>query len=72
MARTKTPTGNETTTKIRCKRCHFWCDTERDKTGSGSGVSLVSTTDAGRTFYDPQVVAGCPNCGTKNYMNWQK
>jgi len=72
MARTKQPSGNEDTTFFRCKRCNFPCKLDRDRVGSGSGITLTSTTDAGRTFYDPIVVRGCPFCGTLNYKAWQK
>jgi len=72
MAFQKIPSGNEDTNSFRCKRCGFWCNLERDKTGDGEGVALVSTTDGSRTYYDPQHRSGCPLCNTKNYMNWQK
>ena len=76
MARTRTPSGNEDTTSVRCKRCRHWCNTDKDKTGPGSGVSLVYTTTVGNdgtwTGYDPTHTAGCPFCNTKNYKDWQR
>ena len=67
------PQGNEDSNKIRCQRCGFWCDTARDKTGSGSGIRLVSITHTADTAPDnPTVIAGCPKCGTKNYLNWMR
>jgi hypothetical protein len=66
-------TMEESETKVRCKRCGFLCDTGRDKTGSGSGVTYVSITHTATTCPDdPMVIAGCPFCGTKNYLNWQR
>ena len=76
MARTRTPSGNEDTTTFRCRRCGFPCNLDKDKTGPGSGVSLVYTTTVGNdgtwTGYDPTVVAGCIFCGSKNYKDWQR
>jgi len=72
MAKTKIPSGNEDTTSFKCRRCGFVCNTERDKIGSGSGVSLDATTINGTSLYDPTVVAGCPFCGSFNYKTWQR
>ena len=73
MAKTNRPTGNEDTTFTRCRRCGFPCDTSRDKTGDGSGLTYVSVSHTA-TYCpdDPTVVAGCPQCGSKNFMNWQR
>jgi hypothetical protein len=71
--RTRNTTGNEDNNFFRCKRCGFPCDLSRDKTGPGSGLNYVEishTTDTAPD--DPQVIAGCPMCGTKNYKNWQQ
>lgn len=72
MAKTKIPHGNEDTTSFKCKRCGFTCNTDRDRTGSGSGISLTAITINGKSLYDPIVSSGCPFCGTRNYKNWQK
>lgn len=72
MSRNRIPTGNEDTTTFRCKRCGFLCNTDRDKTGSGSGITLSAITIAGKSLYDPIVHSGCPNCGCRNYQDWQK
>jgi len=48
-------------------------DTARDKTGSGSGLRYDSIAHTAATAPDNSVViAGCPFCGTKNYLNWQR
>ncbi len=73
MSRTNTPSGNEDTT-MRCKRCGFPAvDTQRDKTGSGSGLIYVAVTHTATSCPDnPTVIAGCPFCGCKAYKTWQK
>lgn len=72
--KTRNPTGNEDSNKVRCKRCGFFgVDKERDKTGSGSGIRYESVTHTASTAPDnPIVISGCPNCGTKNYLNWSR
>lgn len=71
--RTRTPTGTEDKNFFRCKRCHFPCNTERDRTsGSESGVTLVEKTIGLGTAFDPVVSAGCSFCGTFNYKTWQR
>lgn len=70
--RQRIPTGNEDNDKVQCKRCGFWCDLQRDKRGSGSGVLLTATTISGRTLYDPEHASGCPFCNTKAYLTWQR
>jgi len=72
MAKTHVPSGNEDDTFYRCKRCGFPCNTDRDATGDGSGITLTATTISGTSLYDPIVSSGCVFCGTKNYKNWQK
>lgn len=72
MAKTKTPHGNEDDSFFRCRRCNFPVNLRRDKTGSGSGISLTAITINGKSLYDPVVSSGCPFCGTRNYKNWQK
>lgn len=68
--KTRRPLGNEDTTHVKCKRCFFWCDTSRDSTtGSGDGISY--TASAGTPDL-PSVSAGCPHCGTFNYLTWQR
>ncbi len=73
MSRTRTPSGNEDTDFVRCKRCGFPCNTDRDKTGSGSGVRYEAITHTAATAPDDPVhVAGCGFCNTKNFLNWQR
>jgi len=73
MGKTRTPSGNEDTTFFRCTRCGFPCNTDRDKTGSGSGLTYVAVTHTqDQCPDDPVVVAGCPFCGTKAYKTWQR
>jgi len=74
MAKTRTPTGNEDSNKVRCRRCGFTgVDKLRDKTGSGSGIRYESITHTAATAPDnPIVFAGCPECGTKAYLTWQR
>jgi hypothetical protein len=68
--RTRTPSGNEDN-MVRCKRCGFPCDSERDKTGAGEGLTYVAVTHTASTCPDdPTVVSGCPFCGTRNYDKW--
>lgn len=74
MAKTRNPSGNEDTDKVRCKRCGFrGVDKTRDKTGSGSGLRYDSITHTASTAPDnPVVVSGCPFCGTRSYENWSR
>ena len=75
MAKTRTPTGNEDYNFFRCKRCKFPCDLSRDRTGTGEGLrydTLSRETRTGTGPDDPVVTSGCPQCGCKNYINWQK
>ena len=73
MSRTRTPSGNEDTTFGRCSRCGFPVNTDRDKTGDGSGVRYSAITHTATTAPDnPVVIAGCGFCGTKNFLNWQR
>jgi len=73
MTRTRTPSGTEDTTHVRCKRCGFQCDTDRDRTGQGSGVRYDAISHTATTAPDDPVhIAGCPFCNTKNYLNWQR
>ncbi len=68
MTRQRTPSGNEDTTFVRCKRCKFPCNTERDRSGDGSGVRLEAITHTASTApHNPVVFVGCPFCGTKAY-----
>ncbi len=72
MARTRKAEGNEDN-MVRCKRCGFPCDTTRDKTGSGSGLTYVAVTHSATACPDnPTVVSGCPQCGSRNYRNWEQ
>ena len=68
--KTRIPSGNEDSNKTRCKRCGFLgVDTERDKTGGGSGIRLESITHTADTAPDnPVVISGCPFCGSRNYL----
>ena len=71
--RQRTPSGNEDTTFGRCARCGFPVKTDRDKTGSGSGLRYEAISHTAATAPDnPIVVAGCGFCGTKNFLNWQR
>jgi hypothetical protein len=71
--RQRTPSGNEDATFKRCKKCGFPCDTSRDKTGSGSGIRYEAIIHTATTAPDnPVVTSGCPFCGTRNYLNWQR
>jgi hypothetical protein len=71
--RQRTPSGNEDATFKRCKRCGFPCNTDRDKTGPGSGLIYVAVTHTATACPDnPTVISGCPFCGSRNYENWQK
>jgi len=73
VSRTRTPSGNEDTTFVRCKKCGFPCNTDRDKTGSGSGLSYVAVSHTADTCPDnPTKISGCAFCGTRNYLNWQR
>jgi hypothetical protein len=74
--------GDETRL-VRCKFCGFICDPDRDseaRDGSfvGKGISYGSqqtstlTLNKGRTtetiqYYEPEMVGGCPNCGSFLY-----
>ncbi len=73
MSRTRTPSGNEDETFVRCRRCGVPLDTDRNKSGSGSGLTYVAVTHTqSQCPDDPTVVSGCWFCGTRNYLNWQK
>ena len=73
MAKTRIPQGNEDTNFVRCSRCGFFCNTERDARGSGSGVRYEAITHTASTAPDnPIHVAGCPFCNTKNFLNWNQ
>lgn len=51
----------------KCWNCGFICNATRDEVGEGSGVQAVLTGDSDSTTYAPNVVSGCPFCGSKNY-----
>ena len=64
---------NKDTTFFRCKRCHFPCNTDRDRSsGSGSGVNLVEKTIGSGIAFDPEVSGGCPQCGSYAFKTWQR
>lgn len=67
---TKRARGLDDDNKVRCKKCGFICDLERDKQGDGSGVTFTSVTDSASD--NPVAVSGCPFCGTRNYTGWQR
>ena len=68
--KTRNPQGNEDDDKTRCNYCGFLgVDKKRDKTGWGSGIRLVPIPHTASVAPDePVVVAGCPFCGSKNYL----
>jgi hypothetical protein len=74
MSRQRTPIGNEDTNFFRCRRCGFPCDLSRDRLGPGTGISHdVLDRDSGVTGPDdPVVKGGCAQCGSKNYINYQR
>ena len=69
---TKKPQGTEDNNHVRCKRCGFINDLSKNKQGDGSGISLIATTIAGVSLYNPTVTSGCSFCGCKNFMNWKR
>lgn len=72
MLKTRHP-DNPDTNFFRCAKCKFPLDLSREKSRSGNGVKLVSTTAFGHSVIDPQSKAGaCPLCGTYNFRNWKK
>jgi len=72
MLKTRRP-QNPDTDFFRCRRCNFPLDLSREKSRSGNGVKLVSTTAFGYDVTDPQSKKGaCPFCGTYNFRNWRK
>lgn len=71
--RLRTPSGNEDTTFGRCARCGFPVNTDRDKTGPGSGLRYDAISHTATTAPDnPVVTSGCAFCGTKAYLTWQR
>ncbi len=54
---------------FKCWNCGFVCDSQRDITGDGSGVTTTTYVDTdGVIKYMPDVVSGCPFCGTQQYQ----
>ena len=74
MTQERRPSGNEDVDKVRCRRCGFpGVDLKRDKLGPGSGLVYQSVTHTAATAPDePVAVAGCPQCGCKNYLNYRR
>ncbi len=53
---------------FECWVCGFICDSQRDIIGDGSGVDVITYVDTdGVTKYKPDIVSGCPFCGSQNY-----
>lgn len=56
----------------KCWHCGFICDGTRDKLdtdsyGQGGVIPTTYTDTDGETKYYPNVVSGCPFCGSTNY-----